>query len=89
MKSIINIISIVAIAVSFAACSEKTTEKAAEATSDSTEQTAAATYYCPMKCEGDKTYAEKGTCPVCKMDLVEVVAEQHEHSHDSHEGHQH
>lgn len=29
-------------------------------------------YYCPMKCEGDKTYAEKGSCPTCGMDLVEV-----------------
>ncbi len=30
------------------------------------------TYYCPMKCEGDKVYHEKGTCPKCNMDLVEV-----------------
>ena len=29
-------------------------------------------YYCPMKCEGNKTYAEKGSCPTCGMDLVEV-----------------
>ena len=29
-------------------------------------------YQCPMKCEGDKTYEEPGTCPVCKMDLAEV-----------------
>lgn len=28
-------------------------------------------YYCPMKCEGDKTYEEPGSCPVCGMDLVE------------------
>jgi len=27
-------------------------------------------YQCPMQCEGDKTYAEKGSCPVCKMDLA-------------------
>lgn len=27
-------------------------------------------YYCPMKCEGEKTYDEKGECPVCHMDLV-------------------
>ncbi|PQJ82976.1 SCO family protein [Polaribacter glomeratus] len=26
-------------------------------------------FQCPMKCEGDKVYAEKGVCPVCKMDL--------------------
>ncbi|HNQ27780.1 MAG TPA: SCO family protein [Aquaticitalea sp.] len=29
-------------------------------------------YHCPMQCEGEKTYAEKGSCPICKMDLVEV-----------------
>ena len=28
-------------------------------------------YYCPMRCEGDKTYEEPGDCPVCGMDLVE------------------
>jgi hypothetical protein len=30
-------------------------------------------YACPMQCEGDKTYAEAGKCPVCKMDLQEVA----------------
>ena len=29
-------------------------------------------YQCPMKCEGEKTYAATGTCPMCKMDLKEV-----------------
>lgn len=29
-------------------------------------------YYCPMKCEGDKTYDELGDCPVCNMHLVPV-----------------
>ncbi|WP_067035612.1 heavy metal translocating P-type ATPase [Allomuricauda sp. CP2A] len=29
------------------------------------------TFYCPMQCEGDKTYDEPGDCPVCGMDLVE------------------
>jgi len=28
-----------------------------------------ATYACPMKCEGDKTYSKQGSCPKCKMDL--------------------
>ncbi len=52
-------------------------------------------YQCPMDCEKGKTYAEKGTCPVCKMELIEVkesAAAEHDHSghnHDSHEGHQH
>ena len=29
------------------------------------------TFYCPMHCEGDKTYSKAGDCPVCGMDLVE------------------
>lgn len=28
-------------------------------------------YYCPMHCEGDKTYNKPGDCPVCGMHLVE------------------
>lgn len=28
-------------------------------------------YYCPMRCEGDKTYDKAGSCPVCGMDLIE------------------
>ena len=36
-------------------------------------------FQCPMKCEGDKTYAEEGACPECKMDLKKVeVAESNE-----------
>lgn len=27
-------------------------------------------FYCPMRCEGDKTYDQPGSCPVCGMDLV-------------------
>ncbi|MBO0330472.1 heavy metal translocating P-type ATPase [[Muricauda] lutisoli] len=29
------------------------------------------TFYCPMQCEGDKTYDKPGDCPVCGMDLIE------------------
>ncbi|MGB5666031.1 MAG: heavy metal-binding domain-containing protein, partial [Maribacter sp.] len=29
------------------------------------------TFYCPMHCEGDKTYDKPRDCPVCGMDLVE------------------
>jgi len=28
-------------------------------------------FYCPMHCEGDRTYNKPGDCPVCGMDLVE------------------
>lgn len=31
-------------------------------------------YYCPMHCEGEKTYNRPGSCPVCGMDLVEQPA---------------
>lgn len=34
-------------------------------------------YYCPMHCEGDKTYENPGDCPVCGMDLVEEQKLQH------------
>ena len=26
-------------------------------------------YYCPMKCEGEKTYSKAGKCPECNMKL--------------------
>ena len=32
-------------------------------------------YYCPMKCEGEKTYTQPGRCPVCGMHLVKVGTE--------------
>ena len=31
-------------------------------------------FYCPMHCEGDKTYHENGNCPICGMNLVEEPA---------------
>src|SRR5690606_20549068 len=31
-------------------------------------------FYCPMHCEGDKTYDGPGNCPICGMDLVEEVS---------------
>ena len=31
-------------------------------------------FYCPMFCEGDKTYDKNVGCPVCGMDLVQIVA---------------
>lgn len=33
-------------------------------------------FYCPMHCEGNKTYDKPGNCPVCGMDLVEQPAVQ-------------
>ncbi|MDR7208756.1 heavy metal translocating P-type ATPase [Flavobacterium piscis] len=34
----------------------------------------AGVFYCPMHCEGDKTYDKPGDCPVCGMDLVPQAA---------------
>jgi Cu+-exporting ATPase len=52
-------------------------------------------HYCPMFCEGDKVYDEKGECPVCHMDLEPITEElaqkaasQHHHS-NSHHHHAH
>jgi Cu2+-exporting ATPase len=28
-------------------------------------------FYCPMHCEGEKTYDKPGNCPVCGMHLIE------------------
>ncbi len=28
-------------------------------------------FYCPMHCEGEKTYVKAGSCPKCGMDLIE------------------
>ena len=29
-------------------------------------------YYCPMKCEGEKTYEKAGKCPQCNMTLKAI-----------------
>lgn len=47
-----------------------TTEKKKEAVSKG-HHSGTGTFYCPMHCEGDKTYGQPGDCPVCGMDLVE------------------
>lgn len=48
-------------------------------------ETAAVEYQCPMKCEGDKTYHEPGSCPVCKMDLKKVEGGTEESGHEGHD----
>ena len=55
---------------------ETTTEEQShegEEAHEHTHEAVAASYYCPMECEGDKTYEEPGSCPVCGMDLVEKM----------------
>jgi Cu2+-exporting ATPase len=50
-------------------------------------------YYCPMHCEGDKTYKEPGDCPVCGMHLVPLENSakqgQHQHATKHDDGHHH
>lgn len=40
-------------------------------------QFVSAQYVCPMHCEGSKTYAAPGQCPVCKMALKKVTTDQY------------
>jgi protein SCO1/2 len=58
MKTFKYILLLVLTVILLVSCDKKTSK-----------ETDKATYQCPMKCEGDKVYSEKGTCPVCKMDL--------------------
>lgn len=37
------------------------------------QSTTSGTFYCPMHCEGEKTYDQSGDCPVCGMALVEEL----------------
>ena len=39
---------------------------------NSPQEMEAGIYYCPMRCEGDKTYDKPGDCPVCGMHLKKV-----------------
>ena len=56
------------------ACSKKA-EKSEQQQDETvkTETVAAKKYACPMLCEGEKTYAQAGKCPVCKMELQEIA----------------
>lgn len=75
MKTVITA-SIIVMAFLFTSCGNSSNEK-----TNATEQAKTAMYQCPMKCEGEKMYEEKGTCPVCGMDLELVSNNHHEHKH--------
>lgn len=65
-------------------CCDHSNEKHASA-----DKTIGSEWYCPMKCEGDKTYPEKGRCPVCNMWLVndtELKSAQAKHHHQDEKG---
>jgi Cu2+-exporting ATPase len=48
-------------------------------------------YYCPMFCEGDKIYDQKGDCPVCHMHLEEITDDlvKNSENHSYHHSHDH
>ncbi len=59
MKKIASIFLLFFLIVNLNSCNTKKKDDLAEVA-----------YQCPMKCEGDKTFDEPGTCAVCKMDLA-------------------
>ena len=67
-----------------AACSTNTDKTVKEDTSAKTELVATKEYACPMQCEGEKTYAKAGKCPVCKMELQEIALAETDSSAHTH-----
>jgi hypothetical protein len=57
----------------FACSGNQEKAKSAEDKAETAKISATKEYACPMQCEGEKTYAQAGKCPVCKMDLQEVA----------------
>jgi protein SCO1/2 len=87
MKSTITSAAIIFAALFFLpACGNQSSENKEEKTAAG--HTTHATYQCPMKCEGDKTYDQPGSCPVCHMDLKMVEDTlKHHHPDTTHENH--
>ena len=57
-----------------ACCSSETKAKGDNKELTNNQSSGTGTYYCPMHCEGDKTYDKPGDCPVCGMGLVKQVS---------------
>ncbi len=66
MKKLKSVLIVLLFVMSLVTCKKK------KATSASNNLTS---FYCPMKCETDKTYKESGSCRVCKMDLIVTTQE--------------
>ena len=65
----LKMILVMVIAIfSFSAVNAQTTKNKSKAK----KSMAAMQYQCPMKCEGEKTYAKNGKCPVCNMQMKAV-----------------
>ncbi len=63
MKYIKTLVVLLLVTLSFSSCKNEKTNKDL------------AVYQCPMQCEGEKTYPEAGSCPVCKMDILPIAKE--------------
>lgn len=59
-KTTYNLLILLICTLLFIACSTKPAEEITEV------------YQCPMKCEGEKTYDQSTTCPVCGMKVVAI-----------------
>ncbi len=84
MKKLI-ILFVLVIGVNFTACKSEKKEVKKEMVESNL-------YQCPMKCEKEKTYKEKGKCPVCKMNLVKkslLEENKEEEKEDGHTSHGH
>ncbi len=53
-------------------CSATQKEQGKKAQKDYSKKDGSGVFYCPMHCEGEKTYVKSGDCPVCGMDLVQA-----------------
>ena len=99
MKKLILLILLVsAVTFSVSSCKKKdkeetnTEEVANDQVKEEAEEVLASNdvlYQCPMDCEKGKSYTEKGSCPVCKMDLKEKKIDLEEGNHEEGDGHQH
>ena len=70
MKKNILKFSMVAIIGTFTLLACSGSDSPVEDHENHNEEVATVEYFCPMKCEGEKTYSEAGSCPKCGMDLT-------------------
>ena len=97
-KLILVVLLLTAVGFSVSSCKKKDKEesKTEEVVSDQAKEEAEEVlasndvlYQCPMDCEKGKSYTEKGSCPVCKMDLKEKKVDLEEENHKEGDGHHH
>ena len=72
MKKMITIAVLVALAVATVFAPSGCGKSQETATLKKPAEQPAAKYACSMKCEGEKTYANPGKCPVCGMALMKT-----------------